>query len=1275
MRLDWGLHEVRPLGERGKADARNAITFDVDFLADGRPEAVRCRPEGADEGRIVEELNCVVQPMMLLLRKFSTTAHPSPTVLPMRRAFLALGGLRAALMDFEDYNSTFEVDDDGGGAASVSTMATAYVRSRAGRLLSDLGLPVGQPVNVTDLQLLINVVQEAYADVIGRAEKEVSDGLVSFGSLFELYTPRAKVVDHVSSFHEELGMSIVAVWFEEQETLYGLERSFHVELEFAACVGKRFAVLTCRRNIPSFEEPREVTELPLVPMAHVLGISARLASRGDRFVTVAGGSLLSAYDAGTFRAESGHAANASAVTGNGELALVRSGGTSAGRCIVDFEAAMADDASVAPGVDAPSEAVREATSRLARLEKAGRLGQGSTSAHCRVAAGISLVDGLLVLEEVPTALRWCLYPCLPAFSLDHRCFGHVKIVGLRNVHWSNSAWDSLVLPYGQKDVLRAVLLHPREGGAAQLTRHHGQGTIFMLRGPAGTGKSFTVEAIAQFLQRPVYTLSACDLGRNHEAASKTLANALQLCSRWGCILTVDNADCLFDTADVGGDRRSLVHSIIYQLEKHSDVVFMTTTLACAVDAEVQSHLTLTVTYSELGASTRMAVWHKVLLGVDGVKEDDIGSQFDVAALARAPLDGWQIRNVLRIAIALAREQGEPLKQSFLVHALTATCQSPVLEEKHSGSSAAVSKLGSAVPVPTEDLAAAQVDVGPLCVSGKDTFVDPNSAGEVAVFAPVERPSATAVDQPQPGLIAEPRPCVGEGVTPPVTVENSVAVPPASNGTSVLTVPGDDVVEQREASAKATNVPPRVLSSSQEATPKVRPTSVTSDLSVTAATVLAGSSVTTTLGDLHADASADAPRTPLRAPAPAVQPIRRPVETSPALVRTLGDQSPGVPRLIPRDRLAADCADSGSAKACPSGVFSTPFKDSAAATPNPLCSSPAASPQTVTRPGPGIPPMPGPVPRPVAGTFPVPAGTPNGFPSPGSARFGFSNQATGKPPSAPFVPAPQQWSPKFQTRGPAQQMPEQQQVSYAANTGSFSLAAHTALGAKAGACTSSTFPHTMVHQGGALPFMQVGHVVGKGVTAAPMHLNISPAPRHRQQYIVPQPGNVPYAMAPVGNASRTASPAPFIRAQSVISGQGVPAQAHTFQAGSAREVSRHPAASWSSGALQGVSTPAGSVSSLLPSGGSFAEARPLASKSAMPLMAPSPSPASAPSQVEPGPVVAAPPEKVASPSVEPPAAQEAEGESQTFGSKPETPRPPAPVMERCRPTSRSNTRRG
>lgn len=131
--------------------------------------------------------------------------------------------------------------------------------------------------------------------------------------------------------------------------------------------------------------------------------------------------------------------------------------------------------------------------------------------------------------------------------------------------------------------------------------------------------------------------------------------------RWDAITLIDEADILLEERAAGDlTRNAMLCAMLRILEYHSGVLFLTTNKVSGIDAAVQSRLTLALRYDPLDEAARGEAWRN-LLRVGGCDPSSI----DVRGLKSVPINGRQIKNCIRLALALARQRGVGLSQDLL----------------------------------------------------------------------------------------------------------------------------------------------------------------------------------------------------------------------------------------------------------------------------------------------------------------------------------------------------------------------------------------------------------------------------------------------------------------------------------------------------------------------------------------------------------------------------------------------------------------------------------
>jgi AAA+ superfamily predicted ATPase len=163
----------------------------------------------------------------------------------------------------------------------------------------------------------------------------------------------------------------------------------------------------------------------------------------------------------------------------------------------------------------------------------------------------------------------------PGFALTERQWCWFSVDLIRSVEFNTEAFEKLLLPPAQKRLLLALVEnHISNGdGFDDLIEGKGKGLVFALHGEPGVGKTFTVESLADRVERPLYVLMTGELGLTPTSVELNLNKALSLAVAWNAIVLIDEAD-VFMAQRTAQDltRNSLVSSQLLPLSNlHSEV--------------------------------------------------------------------------------------------------------------------------------------------------------------------------------------------------------------------------------------------------------------------------------------------------------------------------------------------------------------------------------------------------------------------------------------------------------------------------------------------------------------------------------------------------------------------------------------------------------------------------------------------------------------------------------------------------------------------------------
>ncbi|KAK3904186.1 P-loop containing nucleoside triphosphate hydrolase protein [Staphylotrichum tortipilum] len=269
----------------------------------------------------------------------------------------------------------------------------------------------------------------------------------------------------------------------------------------------------------------------------------------------------------------------------------------------------------------------------------------------------SRVEDLPELSDVECLLAT---PWLVGYDLKQKEWGRFLIDNLSDIEWSDKAFDNLVLPGGEKELAWEFVESKAKSEEVidDFVPEKGRGIIILLFGPPGVGKTYTAEAVAEKARVPLYQVSAAMLGSSPEVVEPALTRALELCRLWNAMLLLDEADIFLGARlDDSLTRNELVSVFLTKLEYYQGILFLTTNRFSRIDYAFQSRIDLLLPYHDLDAAARKQVWQNFL---DHFGPDKFGvSDQDLDRLARLPLNGREIKNLLKSAQLLTARRKEP----------------------------------------------------------------------------------------------------------------------------------------------------------------------------------------------------------------------------------------------------------------------------------------------------------------------------------------------------------------------------------------------------------------------------------------------------------------------------------------------------------------------------------------------------------------------------------------------------------------------------------------
>ncbi|RTE82546.1 hypothetical protein BHE90_002856 [Fusarium euwallaceae] len=238
---------------------------------------------------------------------------------------------------------------------------------------------------------------------------------------------------------------------------------------------------------------------------------------------------------------------------------------------------------------------------------------------------------------------WCL------FDVDH----------LSDITWNNDVFSQLLLP----PVYKSLMLSFVEGRATNeasfddIVEGKGLGIIILLLGSPGTGKTLTAETVAEEARKPLYLLSAGELGQDPAGIESRLRLVFKIAESWNAIVLLDECDVfLRERSSNELTHNEIVAVFLRELEYYRGLLVMTSNSDKPIDPAFKSRIDLTLHYPELDKATREQIWRRFATKAGSRNALDDSSY---ERLSRLPMNGREIRNAVKISMLwAAREEKE-----------------------------------------------------------------------------------------------------------------------------------------------------------------------------------------------------------------------------------------------------------------------------------------------------------------------------------------------------------------------------------------------------------------------------------------------------------------------------------------------------------------------------------------------------------------------------------------------------------------------------------------
>ncbi|CUS15008.1 unnamed protein product [Tuber aestivum] len=490
----------------------------------------------------------------------------------------------------------------------------------------------------SQIGLLLAYMQHSMGNELLETDTFLSRGLIKYQWLWMIFRP-GDLVYHPST--DELSYLC--------RTKYQ-QNGFCLVFESVVYDGKSFNRVQFSHTIHSFDTTRPISALSVIPLSlrdDSEGLREKLLLRGEWYFNLQGAKTVThqklgrvVVDTKTYNRRSNHKQPSATHTPHGTKKCVCACGVCG---------------------DSPQGKAKDSNHKLRKLNNEDQL-------LC-----ISTIHG---------------------FVLSRKVWEKIRVEKLKPTQWREDPMEDVVMSESVERAIRDLLQSPMffgSGISTEMLGNKGKGFVALLHGGPGTGKTLTVESIAEHLKRPLYVLTGGELGSTPEEVNMKFGDALDLSFRWKAITLIEEADSLLQQrsledifrsglASCNHKSHSSVSSLVRRLltrvkafhrnlEYFQGVLFITTNRLSrtTVDRAIFSRAHLVIHYSYLGTDERRKVWQNSVREFSS--EEVRMSSEDYYSLAMHNIDGRRISYLTRVAMMLAKRAGEELMRRHFEAAL------------------------------------------------------------------------------------------------------------------------------------------------------------------------------------------------------------------------------------------------------------------------------------------------------------------------------------------------------------------------------------------------------------------------------------------------------------------------------------------------------------------------------------------------------------------------------------------------------------------------------
>lgn len=511
-----------------------------------------------------------------------------------------------------------------------------------------------------DLTVLIDWLEPHYLSTIQQEEERHRRGVATNEALWFLYKPGCHVYSQIDgNWRAFIVRNAVITYSMARSTTSSMITI--ITAWYIAHNGERFVRRNKKFTFSPFDGERKITSLDLIPSQYFNSadnIRGILESRGHRY-----------YDImrNTPR-HLGYSGDAIAQTGfkrryEGEI-IVDPESWKTEETVSDHDSdsekksRLSDESNSDSDEDVDTSSSQEQSSRK---DESDPVADWNRLKDSQVKDPASAELSLHQKSLLATRLR--------GFALKHKSWMLFEVESAHTIFREDRdfALKNLIIPEEDRRILTAVTRkHIRSKASplfADFIHGKGEGLILLLHGPPGTGKTFTVECIAEYTRRPLLSLTVADIGTKEELMETRLSDWFGLATRWEAVLLIDEADVFLEKRGLSDlARNSLVSVFLRTMEYYNGMLFLTTNRVGHLDDSFLSRIQVAITYRKLSIESQKQIWLRFFDKINEESQDLTVSWEaqnyieDEGTVKSMDMNGREIRNALQTAVALAQDR-------------------------------------------------------------------------------------------------------------------------------------------------------------------------------------------------------------------------------------------------------------------------------------------------------------------------------------------------------------------------------------------------------------------------------------------------------------------------------------------------------------------------------------------------------------------------------------------------------------------------------------------